>query len=281
MSATAGGVVVGGLCTATAVKVAHAVIAMPSEARTELLSAFAASFVVSCGVHRAFTAVSSGWLPKRYAEKPERKALWSATGLSLLWPSWAVPLAVSLSPSVPPSSWSVNVEADWGIRVATGLSLGYMAYDLLDLAWWNKRDYKKASGTPLWRQMFAHHLLSLLIWPYGIAAAKAVQPITYFLATEVTNVGMNMRWLMNECDHSLTTPVSLLWILSFVIVRVVPAPFLLHMLATGDYSSWDPVERVMGALCVIPVGLNFFWFYFIIKGLRKKFSKGGQKPKAK
>eukprot|EP00756_Hemistasia_phaeocysticola_P033865 Hpha_TRINITY_DN16488_c1_g1::TRINITY_DN16488_c1_g1_i1::g.163174::m.163174 len=271
--------VAGGLLTVGGLaRCALALQAWDPAHRHQFLEWMGISFATSAVVIRVFRALTRRLQPKTYEEKPERRVVWAATGLSLLWPSWAVPIAVWASLRQNYSGgFDVNMASEEGIRIGCGISLGYMLYDFFDLAWWNKADYMKASGKALWKQMFLHHLFSLLFWPYGLASAKAVYPVGYFLFTEITNIGMNLRWFLNETNHKLLVPVSLVWIAMFAAVRIIPAPVLLYQLALGDYSKWDYFEKMLLAFCLIPVGLNFFWFKLIITGAIKKLCGGKRK----
>jgi len=275
--------IVGGLgLLGGAGRTALALLQWEPKHRDQFLGSLGFSFVVSAVVIRVFRRLTSSYQPKTYEEKPEKRALWNATGLSLMWPSWSVPLAVwaPLRTAIV-GGISANMSADEGVRIGCGLSLGYMLYDFLDLAWWNKADTIKAQGMALWKQMFLHHLFSLLFWPYGLAMSKMVFPVTYFLFTELTNIGLNARWFCNEVDHKLHTPVFLVWYIAFMIVRILPAPWLLYQLALGDYSQWDYYDKCLGLFTLIPFGLNFFWFKLMTMGALKKLRGGSGKTPPK
>jgi hypothetical protein len=83
--------------------------------------------------------------------------------------------------------------------------------------------------------MWGHHLLSLLIWPYALLRSRLSVFAVYFMATELTNIGQNIFWLASKggLAPGLAAPLGLLWLLSFLLVRILPLPWLSYAYLDG------------------------------------------------
>ena len=67
-----------------------------------------------------------------------------------------------------------------------------------------------------------------------------------------TNLLLTLRAIMLKLDHARTkafVPVSALWLLSFVVVRIVPLPMLVWLLYVADFTGVrnpNPTESQAG-----------------------------------
>mmetsp|Transcript_2349 Transcript_2349/g.3378 ORF Transcript_2349/g.3378 Transcript_2349/m.3378 type:complete len:299 (-) Transcript_2349:137-1033(-) len=174
-----------------------------------------------------------------------------------------------------------------------GISIGYMTYDLLMMltfAGTMMRPKDKTKRKPghinehLFKQMIMHHVLSILVWPYVMETGTFVWPVAYFMLTEVTNLGLNGRSLVaifGMDDSSIIgATVSIMWVLQFSVVRILPLPILAYFFVMGDYSKIWIVDKVVASLTVpIPFLLNIMWFGQIISMASRKLQGGSSKPK--
>ena len=74
----------------------------------------------------------------------------------------------------------------------------------------------------------------------------------------------------------------MLWLLSFLVVRVLPVPYILYVYATELVlhrgCAFGTGEWIVALLTVpIPLGLNLFWFYKIVSKAMRMLNP---KPKA-
>ena len=71
--------------------------------------------------------------------------------------------------------------------------------------------------------ILGHHLISVLIWPYGVLRHRLVFLILFFVSTEATNVGQHTRILLLKtgCDGTrfyLANGIG--WAVAFFVVRM-------------------------------------------------------------
>ena len=74
--------------------------------------------------------------------------------------------------------------------------------------------------------ILGHHLISVLIWPYGVLRHRLVFLILFFVSTEATNVGQHTRILLLKtgCDGTrfyLANGIG--WAVAFFVVRMARA----------------------------------------------------------
>jgi len=195
---------------------------------------------------------------------PERKLLWASTTVALMptvfVPMFAIPAWLEM-----PDRYALVGPDNKNLRIAMGLSLGYMAFDTAVMLVW-PREMKKALRPAFYQQMMYHHGLSILLWPAACVTHKCCQAVAYFMITELTNVFLNSRWFMKE--QGWDNMFTLLWEIGLLIIytalRIAPVPVLVNVLIQNDWSSFSLIERVASAFCVVPLGLNVFWYYLIM-----------------
>lgn len=198
--------------------------------------------------------------------KPERAYLWHTTTVALL-PTVFVPYFAL--PGMQELADPLNMVggSNRNLAIGLGLSLGYMAFDTLIMLV-KPKEMTKALGGAFYQQMMWHHGLSILLWPYAFYSERCVNCVAYFMVTEVTNIVLNSRWFMVE--HGVTGTLPLLWNLALLVIytacRIAPIPWIIKMLATNDWSGFGIMHRIATAFCVVPMGLNVFWYYLILRG---------------
>jgi hypothetical protein len=99
-----------------------------------------------------------------------------------------------------------------------------------------------------------------------------------FLFSEASNVALTMRTILIKLDvrGRLNSAVSLLFILSFFTIRILPLPMLAYLLITGipGLTHLTPFERLISwTTAPLPLLLNLYWFWLAISGLMKFFNK--------
>jgi hypothetical protein len=88
----------------------------------------------------------------------------------------------------------------------TGFTCGYFVYDSIVMTVFSKFCLEEmgTSGTLL---MWIHHVISIMVWPYCIASDRAVLFVSFFLFTELSNIGQ-----VSKLPRSRHTPLRLAWI---------------------------------------------------------------------
>ena len=79
---------------------------------------------------------------------------------------------------------------------ATGMSLGYMTWDLMVLIFDAKDQMAAYGGVTPYVLFIFHHTFSIAAWPYAVSAGRCVYFVNYFLVSEVTNFNMSLRWYL-------------------------------------------------------------------------------------
>lgn len=103
-------------------------------------------------------------------------------------------------------------------------------------------------------------------------------PVRRFLLSEASNVALVMRTILIKLDVGgrLNSSVSLLFIASFFVVRILPLPMLAYLLFTGipGLTHLTSFERLISwTTGPLPLLLNMYWFWQAITGLIKFLSK--------
>jgi hypothetical protein len=154
---------------------------------------------------------------------------------------------------------------------ACGVCCGYFIMDTLMLLLFPKEMHKELGGTSGYLIMWLHHVVSFLVWPYAFANGIAVWFITYFLVTEVTNIGQNLFLLADRGKIVPgAIPIGVAWAFSFAVVRVAPVPHLLYsylkLFILQNPVQLGTMEWIVTLSTVpIPIALNLYWFYKIVK----------------
>jgi len=170
------------------------------------------------------------------------------------------------------------------ILKSCAISIGYMTYDLVCMLWFyndlirpKKKELRRKGqiGKTLFYQMLMHHILSILCWPYAVTKNAMSWAVGYFMFTEITNCGLNGRSILDILGYGDSTLpgqcISIMWIIQFTIVRIVPIPLLVYFLAMGDYSKLEFVDKILCLLTVpIPFMLNLMWYGQIMAMVMKK-----------
>ena len=158
------------------------------------------------------------------------------------------------------------------LQVALGVTMGYIVEDTLHLV----VNYHKSvamMGRSFWQQMMVHHGCVLVFLPWCYANRVAVLLAGYLIATELSNLPLNLRSLCRDLGGGRTLPQPLLTaidlavLVSFFVVRIVPMPWYcgaIHEYVLGDAP---PHHRFVVLLGLFPVVLFLFWFGLMLKGL--------------
>jgi len=183
----------------------------------------------------------------------------------------------------------LQLSAPSGAVWACGLVCGYFLQDSIIMALFPKETAKELGGATAYKIMWVHHIVSLLVWPYSLVYSKSVVFVVYFMATEVTNIGQNLFLLANRAQlfgAGADTPIGLAWAVTFFVARIVPVPFIMYAWAFSHFGNgacgyFSTAEYAVSLLTVpIPIGLNLYWFYLIMrKATRLVFGKGSKKAK--
>ena len=215
--------------------------------------------------------------PRLAAGRPAADLQYLENSFITLFVSTAAPafaiaamLETPMSPVAAPSSTAL---------VALGISMGYMAFDLVWLL------QHPELGTPI---ILGHHVLSLSGFPYAMLKHLCVPFVLFFILTEVTGLPQHARMMMLKLGRE-AAPLYILvgvgWTLSFFLVRILPTPFLLQQLVWAESSrrGWAerevaPFDAWFAALTVpLPFVLNLYWFYLLVAGALKVLRKGSAK----
>ena len=161
-----------------------------------------------------------------------------------------------------------------------GMSLGYMFWDLMVLITDPVGQMKAYGGLSPYVLFLFHHTLSIAAWPYAVSAGRCVYFVNYFLASEVTNVNMTLRWFLMKTGLEGSRVYfwnGILWIPLFFAVRVAVIPNLVDQYWNSDWSALGPVETWAARLLLpIPVGLNVYWFGLIVSTAVKYILTGSE-----
>jgi hypothetical protein len=158
-------------------------------------------------------------------------------------------------------------------EVATGFSVGFLAFDLAVMFCWWKR-LMAAYKRPLFLQMLFHHGASIFCWPQCIWRSKGHGFVSYCILTESTSLFLNVNWLLRESKlggERLYLANGVLLFLSFLLVRILTIPWAMWAFCVCPKTRWSWFETIASFMFapLVPM-LNMFWFYLIAKGVGQK-----------
>jgi len=73
-----------------------------------------------------------------------------------------------------------------GVWAGTGALLGYMMFDCFMMSFWAKLS-RKSNGPPMYMQLWAHHVLSIALWPLSLHSELCALLVSWFLLSEGEN----------------------------------------------------------------------------------------------
>jgi hypothetical protein len=245
----------------------------------EFWTTFSIGCAAECGILVLSMIVSPALFPKDYPL--HKQWLWHTTA-SAVFP------AVALVFFALPGTWELwNAKASIGSILVTppnialwqslGFSVSHFVVDGVVMAV-KSRTYIKAMKKPLYMQMMAHHVLSVVLWPKAFSDSRLAFVIGYFMSTEVTNIWvtrarprsaphrgqpahatprlrarvrradnlrrparqLNTRWFFSELQ--LTGTFVLIWnamfFISYTVFRILTIPLALWLMFQIEWGAY-------------------------------------------
>merc|ERR1712003_313733 len=95
---------------------------------------------------------------------------------------------------------------------------------------------------------FGHHIISIIVWPYAVLRGRMAFYVVYFCFTEITSTCQHSCTLLSNFglkDRPIWLAMAVTWMVFFFIVRILPIPWFVYSLVTGDYHEFSTLD-----LCV-------------------------------
>jgi len=130
-----------------------------------------------------------------------------------------------------------------------------------------------------------HHVSAMAIWTWSASSGAMQWYASALQFCELSTIPLNLRqWILTsgyDSGSPLAVGVSLAFMASFFVVRVLPLPVLLWQWVNGDYTKLASETTTALALAstaslVIHACLQSFWFSLMVRKLLKMI-KGGSK----
>ncbi|KAL1502979.1 hypothetical protein AB1Y20_011049 [Prymnesium parvum] len=138
-----------------------------------------------------------------------------------------------------------------------------------------REDSKREMGAMGMAIMWFHHSVSLVLWPYSVLTNKCAFFVSFFLFTEITNIGQNIFHACNKGNlgSKITAVVGSCWLVSFFVVRIVPMPWLVYHYVKLHWEGGvgqTGLETVVSLVTIpLPWMLNTYWFILLsMKAIR-------------
>lgn len=183
-------------------------------------------------------AISQVISPALWADLPRHKhKIWHTTFLALVNSVMITPIVVPVMFDVlqwvlaDPSRQVFEMATTSDIYYVTGFLLGYMLIDTLCMViWWT--DIMSYMKKPMFIQMWIHHLLSLVLWPYALCCHRTVICVAFYVFTEASNPFLNTQALIDmhpvlSKNYLVQVGSKLVFFFTFFVVRILPTPFFL------------------------------------------------------
>jgi hypothetical protein len=145
--------------------------------------------------------------------------------------------------------------------ILTTYSVGFFTWDLI---------YSKHAES-FEILMVLHHLISMIVWPIALNNGVANFFLLTFMSSELSSPFIHLRWYIRSKYGQGTAWmfITLLFILSFIVVRILVLPYTLFGLYGAQ--TWRHPEfpfwlRVLATSTLyLPSLFNIWWMWFIIK----------------
>jgi len=178
-------------------------------------------------------------------------------------------------------SASMGLTAAAGTWASCGAIFGYMLYDCAVMLIW-QRQMHKSMGSGLYATIWGHHLLSLGCWAIALSRRNCALMVAWFLFSEASNVFLTARTILIklEVGGALNTGVSVVFIVLFFLIRILPLPMLAYLLFSGipGLTHLTGFERFISwTTGPLPLLLNLHWFRLAVAGLLKFMRKAPAK----
>ena len=163
--------------------------------------------------------------------------------------------------------------------MATAASCGYLFYDLLLLAHFDRKNMLRAHGRTQYMIYIWHHVLPLLMWPIALKYGTFEYFVSWGVRSELSQAAMGLRTLfigMGLLDTILGMVVQIGFIGVYFYVIMWPLFDHVTSMIHADWFSKDvPRWQLPFAFFTIPVPamLNVYW-WFLIMSMVWKVLKG-------
>lgn len=190
-----------------------------------------------------------------------------------LFPAIVVP-ALVLAAGLPEDAAGNLLDVDPAplTLVAVGVCVGYMLYDTVFCLCHVEHRTVLNLG---------HHLFSMAIWPYAMLRHRCVVFVSFFCFTEITSILQHSRMILLKLGYGSRPAYTLVgvgWTISFFFVRILPSPFFLYLLVTGNYEQFSSADLIISMSTLpIPFVLNAYWFHALVAGVIKFLRKQPQR----
>jgi hypothetical protein len=119
--------------------------------------------------------------------------------------------------------------------------------------------------------MLVHHGLAILLFPQVLMRGVGLGFVLMMIGTEITSLFVNIRWLMGAAgydDRPAYVVNGILLVVSFILIRIVPIPWMMWALCFGSKELYTDFEVVCAYLTVpIPAMFNLYWFTSVLEGI--------------
>ena len=119
--------------------------------------------------------------------------------------------------------------------------------------------------------MVLHHVISILIWPIALNNGLANFFLLSFMASELSSPFIHVRWyIRSKYGQGMAwILMTLIFILAFIVVRIVVLPYILFGLYGAQTWRHPEVPLWLQILSTstlyLPSLFNIWWMWFIIK----------------
>lgn len=157
--------------------------------------------------------------------------------------------------------------------------LGYITQNWIELRFMiNDQDQTS-------KMLAAHHIMVVigcLTGLYGGYATPGVSNIACLC--EISAIFLNYRgmWTKDEMNDCLPTINQLCFFFAYLIFRIFLFPFCVYLLILSLSYTWHiaPMDRKLCSLFAVSlyqvvIVMNFYWFYLILKGLKRLLQEQG------
>ncbi len=166
--------------------------------------------------------------------------------------------------------------------LATGTLVGYFIWHLC-ITTYQRESVEKAMtetmGSSAYRVVRLYHICGIIFFPVSLRIGIGCYFVAMFIQSEITSVPLAFRTFGLRMGPPFDSSIwcnlaTLTWIVSWVVFRLMPIPTMMNVLSTANLSEYDVLTYSMSWLCYVPIIVNVWWTWFIVKGVYKRFCGG-------
>lgn len=187
--------------------------------------------------------------------------------------------------SLATSTGSVGFElpARPSLWLATGALIGYMVWHAFMILY-HRTLAEQAMGGTMFKTMLVHHGCSIFLFPVSLRTGLGCYFVAMFVQSELTSIPLAFRTFGLRMGVPFTSSLwfqlaNIAWLVVWFLVRLQPMPGMWRVLSRANWTDLDWITYTICWFTYVPLAMNLWWTWLIVKGLQKQLCGKRKEPK--